>query len=197
MKKIVIFALALILILNLSFASETRMLFITDCFDTNGVAGNEDCFSYAQPKSLFDCDLIPDDINNYESIITKCHAKSMSFNSNSCDLLKLDQRYKDDCFNQSNNCEKIIDSNKKELCINKVNKNNFNSQINLIITLILLAFYLLSPIGIIIVILKTIFDLVKKNKFSITKRIILIILLLLIWFFIVGIACFPPCYILY
>ena len=196
MKKILVFILALILILNLSFAAETRRLYITDCFDINIIDRDESCFT-AQPKTLSDCDLIPKDINNYESIITKCHANSMSFDSESCDLLKLNQTYKDDCFSQSNNCEKIIDSNKKELCINKVNKNNFDSQINTIIEFILLAFYLLSPLGIIIIILKTIFDLIKKNKFSIAKRITLIILLLLLWFFIVSITCFPPCYIAY
>jgi len=183
----VLILISLILFLNLSFAidvasTNTRALFITDCFDENGIV-NENCLKYALPMNISDCNLIPQTIQNYESLLTKCYAYERS-----CNALTLDQTYKDICFDQSNACEKIIDLNKKNSCTTRVNNENFNLQIRSIFIFILLALFLLSPLTIIIIIIKTLFDIIKKNKFSLVKRIILIILIMFFW---TIIAMFP------
>jgi len=172
------------------------------CIDRNGIA-NEQCFSYATPINVKDCELLQPDFNNYETLLLKCYSQIAIYNNTACDKLPLndgnkqlcyvkagvcnkiaDSSQKDNCYNNKLDCTNIVDEGKKTVCTNALNQKNFSSTIGYLSVILVLLILVLFPIFVLAIIIKTIIDLFKKKTISLSSwaiRLGLILGLIIIW----------------
>jgi len=152
---------------------------------------NERCFQYARPITLADCNLLKPDFNNYNSLLLSCYSKI-----GACDKLT-DSIDRDNCYKNKLECEKISSDEKKASCVSALNQKNFNSTMGTIFSILLFVIFIFSPLIILGIIGKTIFDLIKKNPISSISwiiRLALIFGLILLWLGLVIFVAFPPMY---
>jgi hypothetical protein len=238
MKKLLVL-IFLALILASVFAAQTtdmvKQLPYEYCLKRDANQ-QEQCFKHAYPYKLNDCDLLKPEYENYDSLLLGCYQKlsrsypevcgTMPFNDANKQLCYIHSRVcekilnsdsKDDCYHSKYLCESITNETKKDTCVSALNQKNFNQTIGGIFSLIGLLIYLLFPIAIILIVIKTILDVLKirKEKYARTYqprptnyfddlfwkmirtifgRIILIGALAFIWLVVSLFFCFPPCY---
>ncbi|MFA6064213.1 MAG: hypothetical protein WCW44_02315 [archaeon] len=209
--------LTLALLASLSFASaisETMMMpriSYDMCMDRNGLA-REQCFGYATPLNVTDCELLQSDFNNYETLIVKCYSQIAVYNNTACDQIPLtnydkqlcyvqagvcskiaNSSQKDNCYKDKLDCANIVDDSKKTICTSVLNQKNFDSSMGNISFILVLLILVLFPIFVLAVIIKTAIDLFQKTTISLPSwaiRLALIGTLLLIWIIVLLIMVF-------
>jgi hypothetical protein len=160
----------------------------------------EQCFTHAYPNQINDCNIINPKLENYYSLLLGCYQKLSYQHPEACDLMPLNDANKQLCYVNAKVCDKITNQIEKDECVAAVNKKNISNIINGLFATLGFILYLLSPLAIIAVILKTIIDKIRKKPLSIKSillRIGIIIALVFVWFMVTGMFCFPPCYIAY
>ncbi len=206
MKKAMLFAvLFLTVIIYFGSANASMMMqkTIDYCLELEDTETISSCIMVAYPIILSDCDKIPQEMENYDELLLVCYQKyaKAEDDSSACSKLQLEQESIDDCYAYGFFCEKISDSGRKAEC----EQSKFNAGImNLlggIVTMTILLLYFGIPIAILLFIIKTIIDALRKGKSAkkpIKRNIKIIVALAIIWFVLAVTFCFPPvCYITY
>jgi len=209
MKKAVLFAvLFLAVIIYSSSATATSIMMIQvpieQCVEFRDVDRISSCIRTAPPpESLSACDKIPQEIEGYDELLLICYEKyaKAKGDSSACSKLLAGQESIDNCYAYGFFCDELNDAGRKSECEQKKFNTGMQQIFGSISTAIIFLLYFGIPIVILLFIIKTIIDVLRKGKSTkkpIKRDIAIIIVLAIIWFLLANIACLPPvCYIFY
>lgn len=142
------------------------------------------CISPFNNKSA-GCNSIPQYLPDRNNIIAKCYAFRDSIGWDSCEnITDLDGR--DVCYNSNLKCDKIVNSEINKACLDKVKDNRIKSITRSIKEIIILMLFVLSPLVMLFIIIKTVIDITKKNKIRWWLRITIFVISLFVFLFIIA-----------